>query len=115
MNGFDAGSCASDPLAGLEIVFPICCTDYEGFVLDNLISVRLMFCYMVVAAPEHVVSPVLAFPDAVGLCAAGLVDPVSVTGLGLVAVHVVLYLRHDNSSCSYVKPADVYILGHWAD
>ena len=51
---------------------------------------------MVISAPYPTVSVVLAFPDAVGFGASGLVDPASVTGFFFVDVDVGLYLGHDD-------------------
>jgi hypothetical protein len=67
--------------------------DY-GFVIYTLISIGLTFSFMIVSAPQKTVSAVLALSDPVGFGASSLVNPVSVTGLFFIVVHVVLNLRH---------------------
>jgi len=67
--------------------------DY-GIVIYTLISIRLTFCFMIVSASQKIVCAVFALPDPVGFGSSGLVDPVSVTGLLFIAVHITLNLRH---------------------
>ena len=67
---------------------------------------------MVISAPYPTVSVVLAFPDAVGLGTAGILDPAPVTGLFLVAVDVGFDLGHDASSRCYCRGRDGWFLVH---